>query len=286
MKVRTGILSLLLVALAVAPTFAQSELSGLLDRVAPSIVTVKVVIKTEFNMMGQTQNEEQRSELQGVVVDPSGLIMISNAEISADRMKEAMGAGPFGEVDLKMTPSDFKIVFGNEETEHAAFLVATDTKLDLAFLQVQELGERKPSPVVFAEDAEGSVGDLIVSVSRLQKGYDYAPYFATGRISGVLQKPRTAWIVDGNIGSYGLPIFTSSGKVVGVLVTLAASTTEESGGGFGSLLRMMRGAGGSDGPLGTFVLPSKLVARLIEQAKAKAVELKAEMSEKATDEGK
>lgn len=284
MNIRTVVLFLVTVFAAV-PAFAQSELANLLDRVAPSVVTVKVVIKTEINMMGQTQNEEQRSELQGVVVDASGLIMISNAEISADRMKEAMGAGPFGELDLKMTPSDFKVIFGNEEKEYQAFLVATDTKLDLAFVQVEDLGDAKPVPVVFGEEAQGAVGDTIVSVSRLQKGYDYAPYFSTGRISGMIQKPRTAWIVDGSVGSYGLPIFTSSGKVVGVLVTLAASTTDESSGGFADMLRMMRGGGGG-GPLGTFVLPSKLVARLVEQSMTKAAELKAGQSKEPTDEGK
>ena len=67
----------------------EADLASLLDRIAPSIVTVKVVIKTEISMMGQAQNEESRSELPGVVVDDSGLVMISNAEISADRVKEA-----------------------------------------------------------------------------------------------------------------------------------------------------------------------------------------------------
>ncbi len=57
----------------------ETDLADLLDRTASSIVTVKVVIKMEISMMGQAQNEESRSELPGVVVDDSGMIMISNA---------------------------------------------------------------------------------------------------------------------------------------------------------------------------------------------------------------
>lgn len=258
------------------PAFAQENLGALLEKNAPSIVTVKVVLKIEINMGGQAQAEEERSELQGVVVDPTGLVMISNAEISADRMKEAMSDNPMmGQLDIKMTPNDFKVMFGNEEKEYAAFLVATDTKLDLAFIQVQDLGDMKPHVVNFADAPKPAVGDKIVSVSRMQKGYDYAPYFSSGHVSGAIKKPRTAWIVDGNVGAYGLPVFNTAGKAVGVLITLPATTSDDSGGGFGSMLRMMRG-GGAAGPLGSFVLPAKSVNRLVTQSIAKSKELQAE----------
>ena len=107
-----------LAALAALPRPAGAqpagELAALLDRAAPSIVTVKVVIKTEMMAMGQSQSEETRTDLQGVVVDASGLVMISNAEISEDRMKEALsGIPPAAMMDFKVTPTDFKVVFGN-----------------------------------------------------------------------------------------------------------------------------------------------------------------------------
>ena len=258
-----------------------ADLAGLLDKAAPAIVTVKVVIKTEFSMMGQAQNEESRSELQGVVVDETGLVMISNAEISADRVKEALSGNPMmGNVDLTMTPTDFKVIFGNEEDEYDAFLVAKDTKLDLAFLQVEELTDRTLTAISFAEGTKLAVGDTVVAIGRLKKGFDYAPFAATARVSGSIRKPRKAWIIDGNIGSYGLPIFSSSGDVIGVLITLAPTTTDDSGGsGFGGMMRMLRG-GGMDSGVGTFVLPAKVVNGLIEQSLARAQEL---LDEQAAD---
>ncbi len=257
----------------------DADIAGLLDKAAPSIVTVKVVIKTEFSMMGQAQNEESRSELQGVVVDDSGMVMISNAEISADRVKEALAGNPMGaNLDITMTPTDFKVIFGNEEEEHDAFLVAKDTKLDLAFLQVQGVTDRKLATVNFAEGVKPAVGDTVVAISRLKKGYDYAPFASTARVSGAIRKPRKAWIIDGTIDSYGLPVFSSSGDVVGVLITLAPTTTDDSGGsGFGSMMRMMRG-GGLDTGVGTFLLPAKVVDGLIKQSLAKVQELLDEMA--------
>jgi S1-C subfamily serine protease len=243
-------------------------------------VTVKVVIKTEVSMMGQAQNEESRSELPGVVVDESGLIMISNAEISADRVKEALSGNPMAaNLDLTMTPTDFQVIFGDEEREFSAFLVAKDTKLDLAFLQVEDLEDRKPAAVSFAEGAKPAIGDTVVSISRLKKGFDYAVYGTTARISGAIRKPRKAWIIDGAVDSYGLPIFSSSGRVVGVLITLAPTTTDDSGGSsFGGMMRMLRG-GGMDSGVGTFVLPAKVVNGLIKQSRVKAVELLEESAE-------
>ncbi len=57
------------------------QLKNLLDKVSPSIVTVKLVIKAEMSFMGQSRDQEQRSEVHGVVVDPEGLIMVSSTAI-------------------------------------------------------------------------------------------------------------------------------------------------------------------------------------------------------------
>ncbi len=252
----------------------DADVAGLLEKAAPSIVTVKVVIKTEISVMGQAQNDESRSEMPGVIVDDTGLIMISNAEISADRLKEALSGNPMmGTADITMTPTDFKVIFGNEEEEHDAFLVAKDTKLDLAFLQVEGVTDRTLTAVNFAEGVKPGVGDTIMTVSRLKKGYDYAPFVSTARISGAIRKPRKAWIIDGNIDSLGLPVFSASGEVVGVLITLTPTTTDEGGGaGFGAIMRMMRG-GGLDSGVGSFVLPAKVVNGLIKQSRVRVQEL-------------
>ncbi|MHC4970595.1 MAG: hypothetical protein ACYTF4_18540, partial [Planctomycetota bacterium] len=65
---------------------------------------------------------------------------------------------------------------------------------------------------------------------------------------------------------------------------LTPTTTEESaGGGFGGLMRLMRG-GGMDTGVGTFILPGNVVDGLIEQARIKAVEMLAEQAEAAEEE--
>jgi S1-C subfamily serine protease len=252
------------------------------EKVAPSIATVKVVLKTTMRMGGESMEEESKMSLQGVVVTPDGLIMVSNSPFSPKRMMEILAgeAMPAG-MDYKMTPTSIKVTFGNEETEYNAFLAATDAKLDLAFIKVEGLGDRQLKAVDFGSAAEAKLGQQVITVSRLTKGYDYAPYFALGQVCGEIVKPRRAWMLLGDISQLGLPVFTLNGELVGVLTTIAPEVKDEGGDtmGFTMVMRLLSG-GGSSGTGGVFVIPAQQVKPLVEQASRRAAELAAERAKK------
>jgi hypothetical protein len=252
-----------------------AQAAAVLQKRAPSIVTVKIVLKTEIQVMGQQQDQEERIQLQGAVVDPSGLVMFSNASISAAKLQEALSGmmeerGQGGGLDIKTTPSDIKVVFGNEEQEYAAFLAATDARLDLAFVQVQNLGEKKLEVVDFPEAATPTIGQSLVAVSRLNEGYDYAAFFETAHVVGEIKKPIPAFIVAGEASGVGLPVFSATGEALGVLTVLASGMKPQGGGG---LMMMMGGAGDAmESAFRAFVVPAKQVKAVIAQAKTRAAE--------------
>lgn len=261
---------------------AQNEVASVVEKVAPSIVTVKVVLKTTMKMGGESMEEESKMSLQGVVVTPGGLIMVSNSPFSPKRMMEMLAGEPMpAGMDYKMTPTSIKVVFGNEDKEYDAFLAATDTKLDLAFIQVEGLGDRQLTPVDFGSGVNVQLGQQVIAVSRLTKGYDYAPYFALGQICGEIAKPRRAWMLLGDISQLGLPVFTLNGELVGVLTTITPEVKDEGGDtmGFTMVMRLLSG-GGSSGTGGVFIVPSQQVKPLVEQASRRAAELAAERAKK------
>jgi S1-C subfamily serine protease len=257
----------------------MTQLEALVTRHAPAIVSIKAVLKTETKFGGQGQAQESRVNVTGVAVTPEGLVMISNTPFSPMRMLEMMGmpAEMTGEMGMKATPTSLKVVIGKEDKEYDAFLAATDTNLDLAFIQIEGLGDRKLPCVDFGAGTSALVGQRVIQINRLSRGYDYAPFFQTARVNGEIGKPRAAWMLEGDVTTFGLPVFSMSGDVIGVLTTIPSGVKEQGSAdsfGLGMVMRMMGGGGGA--PSGAFVLPSSVVKALVEQAKSRAVEVAAE----------
>lgn len=250
----------LAVAAALAlPSLASGEgaYEKLIADVAPSIVTVSMVVKMEMSFAGQSQSRESREEHSAVVVDASGLLMMDYQPFASTDDEDG------GQFKQKRTPTEIKVIFDGNDKEYESELVATDKKLGLAFVKVKDLAGHTPKVVSFAAAADAELGDELAAVSRLQKGYDYAPYVETAKVNGKLKKPRKALMLDNpGVTGIGLPVFTMNGEVVGAMVGIDPGIKEDDD-GFGFFMRM---AGGGQ----RFLLPGKVVAAQIELAMKQA----------------
>jgi hypothetical protein len=231
-------------ALAEGPTLAQH-----LEEKAKAIVTLRVVLQVRMTFGGQTQEREQKGDMHGVTVDPSGLVMLEDGSSQARAFTRRFG----GRLSVDYTPVSIQVSYGNEAKEHEAVLVARDTILGLAFVQVVDLEGRTPAAVDLSGAAEPRIGQALFSVSRLPRGFDSAPHLGRLYPSMRVTQPRPMWGVTGDSSGTGLPVFDMTGKPVGVLA-------------------FQEGAEGSDldghGPDGgTFLLPLATVAKSVEAAK-------------------
>jgi hypothetical protein len=267
-------LSAVLLTALCRPSSAQDETvyQKLLQSRAQGIVTLRVLSKFEANMGGQGASHEMRSEIQGVAVDRDGLIMVSNIFLNPYSLGMNDQAAQAG---IKMTPTSIKVVFADDDKEYDAFLAATDTKLNLAFIKIENLAGKVISPVDFATGVSPAIGQQLFSVSRLSRGYDYSAFVQTGRINGEIVRPRRAWLLDGSVSGFGLPVYTPAGELVGVITTIPSSIKEDSQNpdtmGMAMAMRMMSGGG----MLQPFIIPASTVQAVITQAKASAIEVAA-----------
>jgi hypothetical protein len=272
----------LLAALLTASTFAAPAAGDeagrrLLERYAPAVVGVDVVLRAEMRMGGEGQEEEGKIEMLGAVVDPSGLVMVWNSSISSSRLKEMLAATSGGsDFEMRIEPVSFHVVFPGSDERHSAFLAASDSQLDVAFLQLERVPAEPLAAISFAAVGEVAVGQELYAVSRLGPSFDRAAFFAPIAVAGELSKPRRGWIVAGDLESLGLPVFDEAGRPVGVLATVISTVAQDAGlmswgGSFGQ--------GGRSGPLGVFLLPAAPVARAIELSKERAVKLLEERRE-------
>ncbi len=239
----------------------------LLDKVAPSIVTVRVVMKYEVKSGEESESSEQKFSMQGAVVSAEGLILLSAMPLTAESLKQMMGIDESeseGRFDFKLTPQSFKVIFGQESKEYEATLVATDSQLGLAFLKIKDLEGRTLTPIQF-KDAPPAIGQELFTVSRLPKGFDYAPYFSSGRVIGEVSKPRKAFLMEGNISELGLPVYTLTGEAVGVAVLMGHGLKADDESDFGFSMSF-----GGQGGTTLFILPTATIKPLIEQASKRA----------------
>src|SRR5258708_3082501 len=85
--------SVYLPPIAAAQAQVPSHGQALIAKIAPSIVTVRVVIKIQVKAGGQSQSQESKLATEGVIVTPDGLIMMSNAPISSSVLRQMLGGG-------------------------------------------------------------------------------------------------------------------------------------------------------------------------------------------------
>jgi hypothetical protein len=178
---------------------------------------------------------------------------------------------------MRIEPVSFHVVLPGSDERHSAFLAASDSQLDVAFLQLDRLPAEPLSVISFAALGEVAVGQDLYAVSRLSPSFDRAAYYAPLEVIGELTKPRRGWILSGDLSSLGLPVFDDAGRPVGVLATVISSVARDAG-----LMNWGGGAfgeGNNSGPLGVFLLPAAPVARAIELSKERAVKLLEERRE-------
>ncbi len=282
MKGRRSLAALLVAALGMpllAPdTASASDWTSLVERYAPAIVNLKISLKAESEEGGEP--EESTQEVQGTLVDPSGLVLVWNSHFSANRFLDLISELGGGAFKMKVTPTDIKVYLDGDPKEHAGFLVAADSDLDLAFVQLETLPERPLVAVDFASGATPRLGDELAAVTRLTSTFDRVAYFDVLRVAGEIRKPRSAWIVaGGNATQMGMPYFAADGRPAGVLVTVMSRAKSDAAMNPSQLMANLLSLGRGEvevGPLGVFLLPTDKVQPVVAQAKQRAAELLAE----------
>ena len=257
-------------ALSAGPALGAGDaaLETLLAQKSPSIVSVKFVMKMRFGRPGgPMQEQEANREVHGVVVDSAGLVLLANESLEGvppnlKRMIRRQGAEVTG------SPSDLKVLFGSDSKEYEAVVVARDSNLGLAYVQITDPEAKSPSAVDLSKDVEIGVGQTLLTVSRKGRGFDCAPVLGRLFVSGKVDKPRTLWSVAGVGAPVGLPAFDTAGAAVGILTTQQGAAGVEEDDPF---------AGG--GAAEVFLLPLDAVRRSLEQAKKRVPEAVAKAKE-------
>lgn len=231
---------------------AAATYKSIADTKAATVVTIKFVLK--ISMGGS--DEERETEIPGVMIEPTGLIMASNLQLGgvSEAMRSFMAPG------MSMTPKDIKVLVGDDIEGVDAKLIARDSELDLAWVQIEKKPETPYAAVDFATGKPASLGQTLFTVERLGKFFDRAPSVSDFRVGALPTKPRKLILAGERLNApLGTPVFAADGTVVGVTILQLPSREE-----------MEAEQGMMGGQRGVVVLPADQVVDAIKRAKEAA----------------
>ena len=224
---------------------------------APSVVTIEFVAKETF--MGQERKNEM--EAPAVMAGPNGLVLTANSRLEGMMtMAMKMAGGMMGGMMPNMPKpqsdvEEIKVIIGDGSDEFEAKLVARDSDLDLAWVQIVDTKGRTFDYVDFNDSASLEVGDSYYTISRMSERFDRVPMVISSSVVAAVQNPRPL-LVGAASTAWGSPVFTAEGLAAGFLITQPPEEGEQGPMSIESLTTM---AG--------IILPAKKVAKAIEQAK-------------------
>ncbi|MEP0845320.1 MAG: trypsin-like peptidase domain-containing protein [Phycisphaerae bacterium] len=257
-----------MLTLAAAPRAAAedaADFAALLREKSPALVTIKFVLNVKMggmmSSMGESENEQ---EITGVLIEPDGLVLCSNTQLSgmAGMMRRMLGS--MGEISA--TPTDLKLLIGDDTEGAEAELVARDTDLDLAWIRLKS---PPPSPlrcVNLADSKDAALGMPVYALKRMGKYFDRVVVLSEARVAGMTHKPRNLMVPSSALGAMGLPVYAADGKVVGVSVL----QMPEPEGGDGNPMRMLSSLGSMEEMMTGMILPAQEVAKATRRAKESA----------------
>jgi hypothetical protein len=233
------------------------------EQVRRAVITIRIVLKLKIGFGGQAQDHEQKVEVAGVVIDPSGLTLASAASIDPSGALRKMAGGQASRMKVEAEVKETTLLL-EDGTEVEADVVLKDTDLDLAFLKPREPGRRFSAVTLRRRSGTVPLLTPIFVVARLGKLTSRALAVATGEVRASVRGPAPYYVTDGETASFtGSVAYTADGVPLGVFVNRFSASPDARGGG---LFDGAFGRSGSEAVL-TVLRPVDKVLEMAAQAR-------------------
>lgn len=243
---------------------AATQAKAVMARWEKAVVTVELVVTMSMGESAEA-SEEMQSETIGVIVDPSGLVVVAHSAVDpAEAVNSMMGdSGPGGEtMRFSSTVKDVKFRL-HDGQEIPGEVALRDKDLNLAFLRPKPALTEKLPALNLADAASPDLVDEVVFLTRMGKVGNWVSGVSLERIQAKIEKPRLMYVPT-DVPEMGAPCFDLKGKVIGL------SLMKVAGGD------MMGGFGPFSSPTSMGMLPVVLPADQVLEVAKQALQPQAE----------
>lgn len=268
-----SVLSLLAVALVsmllLAPSAARADETGdkiaeIFDVFKKRVVTVSYARTMDAGQMGA---QEVGGSVLGIIVDDSGLVMISGQEFVAESAADLMSALGGGG---RSAPENFR-VRRSSGVEFPARYLGGDKDANVAFVQMKLDDDMMVRAVEFAAAPTITVGMELLCVGAFGESLNYARKFNQARINAEIGDGY--WGLDGDLGDMlGSAVVTMDGELLGVVGQKPGPSINPMSGGLGRLLRGVTGGGGQQATTNRLLFRPSVFSSHIADALVRAQE--------------
>ncbi len=206
------------------------DLAGLMKQRGEALVTVKYVLHVNMGNSRGSQESEAEGELTCPMIRADGLVACSNNRLSGF-VNMLANMSPRLRNSMSATPKDLEVLVDSHEQAFKAEIIAVDTELDITWIQITETRDTSFSYIDFDSGGAVDIGDAVITVRRTGSLYGRTLAANRNHIGGITDKPRRLYIPAYTFtNSAGLPVFDSSGEVIGLIVTQFPETINTTGG--------------------------------------------------------
>jgi S1-C subfamily serine protease len=190
-----------------------------------AIVTVEAVAKLSSSEGGDDSKREMNLEVNGTVIDPNGLTVLSLPDIDPSALLTQLMGAPAGSIQSEV--SNVRLLM-DDGTEIPAKMVLRDKEQNLAFVRP---ATRPTTPMAYVDlksSAAADVLDDVVILSRMSKVGNHTLRARLDQVESVIPKPRRRYVLGTiTMGSeLGGTVINPEGKSIGIL-TLKATRAGE-----------------------------------------------------------
>jgi hypothetical protein len=241
------------------------DVAGFMKERSAALVTVKYVLHVNMGGTRGNQEKETENELTCTMIRADGLIVCSNNQLGGFINMVARISGQFGKT-MSATPKNLEVIVDSHEQAFDAEIMAVDTELDIAWIQITDTRDTSFSFVDFTTGATADIGDSVITLRRTGNHFGRTLVVGRNHVGGITDKPRKLYILESAFtNGAGLPGFDGNGKVIGLIVTQFPEAADNTGASMGF---MGSGMANIQESMSGVILPAKEITKATQRAMA------------------
>jgi hypothetical protein len=230
-----------------------------------ALVTVKYVLHVNMGGTRGNQEQETENELTCSMIRADGLMVCSNNQLGGFINMVARISGQLGKT-MSATPKNLEVIVDSHEQAFDAEIIAVDTELDIAWIQITDTRDTSFSFIDFTTGATADIGDSVITLRRTGNHFGRTLVVGRNHVGGITDKPRKLYILESAFtNGAGLPGFDGNGKVIGLIVTQFPEAADNTGASMGF---MGSGMANIQESMSGVILPAKEITKATQRAMA------------------